>query len=73
MSLRLHPKIRFSALLRANAPGAISLYQQGESANVESVPIASSSVKTRSGERLTFSSEPVLRTLVSFFSRTGLT
>ena len=37
------------------------------------VPIASSRVKIRGGERLTFSSEPVFLTLVSFFSRTGLT
>jgi len=36
-------------------------------------PIASSSVKIRGGERLTFSSEPVFLTLVSFFSRTGFT
>ncbi len=39
----------------------------------DEVPIASSNVKIRGGERLTFSSEPVFLTLVSFFSRTGFT
>ncbi len=42
-------------------------------APADEVPIASSNVKTRGGERLTFSSEPVFLTLVNFFSLTGFT
>lgn len=38
-----------------------------------SLPMASSRVNNLGGDRLTFSSDPVLRTFVSFFSRTGLT
>lgn len=45
----------------------------GVDAPADEVPIASSNVKIRGGERLTFSSEPVFLTLVSFFSRTGFT
>ena len=40
---------------------------------MQDLPMASSSVNILGGDRFTFSSDPVLRTFVSFFSRTGLT
>ena len=47
--------------------------QRSYSRAIGIAPMASSRVMTRGGARYTFSSAAVVRTLLSFFSRTGFT